>query len=55
MITVTNEQLQQVQSYFERWDKTIVSMYGYWFKDVGTQIEVFTDDENEFLVIDKVA
>ena len=53
MIIITDEELKEVQNYFNKLDKKIVKMFGYWFKDIGDQFEVFTDDGEQFIVIDR--
>ena len=48
----TEEQIKEVVEYLKRWDKKTVFKFGYWFKLIDdTNLEVFNDKQNEFMVI----
>jgi len=45
------KEVREVLEYLDRWDKKIVFMFGWWFKLVGENIEIFNDDESIFYTI----
>jgi len=45
------KEVREVLEYLDRWDKKIVFMFGWWFKLVGDNIEIFNDDESIFYTI----
>jgi len=45
------KEVKEVLEHLKRWDKKIVFMFGWWFKLVGENIEIFNDDESIFYTI----
>ena len=53
MTQPTEKQIYDAVKFLRHWDKKSTLRDGYWFKMIGdTQVEIFNEEETEFIVID---